>query len=93
MSDFTKFKGNKSFNDSRLLESIGHNIAMFFDWGFLNIGAINSTKISNSDIRGSDKSVLKCFNDSNFASNNFISSSGLYSFLTKSTLNLVSNLV
>lgn len=67
MADYTTLKGLDSFHKTQLLESLGPNIIMFFDWGFTNAGAFNNVKLGNLDINGGDKSVLKLASDPNYS--------------------------
>lgn len=86
MSDYTTLKGLTDFNQTQLLESLGQNMVMFFDWGLTNTGAFNNIKLSNSDINGGNKSELKLVDDPNFStgkvwqlpSRNIVWESGVY---------------
>lgn len=86
MSDYTTLKGLTDFNQTQLLESLGQNMVMFFDWGFTNAGAFNNIKLNNLDINGGSKAELKPVNDPNYSvgkvwqlpSKNLVWESGVY---------------
>ena len=66
MYDYTKLKGINNFNDTQSLDALGPSLNMFFDWGLVNIGAFNNVRLSQTDIKGGDRSILKPVSDPNY---------------------------
>ena len=67
MADYTTLKGLTDFNQTQLLESLGQNMVMFFDWGLTNAGAFNNIRLTNLDINGGSKAELKPVDDPNYS--------------------------
>lgn len=66
MYDYTKLKGIGNFNESQMEEEVVGNMLLFFDWGFLNVGAYNTVRLGQQDINGGVRSVLKPVRDPNY---------------------------
>lgn len=69
MEDYTSLKGFDSISQTDLQTIIESNLISFFDWGFLNKSAFGTVKLSQLDVRGSDRSILQKTNDVNYGQN------------------------
>lgn len=65
-SSYTTLKGFNSVSDTDLLSAVEQNVIAFFDWGFLDKGSFNTVRVSNTDIRGGNRSILKKVSDPNY---------------------------
>lgn len=64
---YTVLKGFDSISDVDIQNTIQQNVIAFFDWGFINKSAFTNVRLSQTDVRSSDRSVLKIVRDPNFA--------------------------